>query len=137
LDVDYKNLRFDAIKPNRTHGFLRALADSDCQYRVLNTDPTDETQTAEIDDALAAFAPDGIIAGTGVSGLRVLRLLDGNAARARFVSFDDNQWLDYCSVTAIRQNMDLLIDTISDCIVNPSPAPRFAKIPETLVPRKT
>lgn len=135
LDVGYRYLDFESVKPNRTHGFLHALDNSDIvKHSVLNTESLDDFEMA-FSKRLETFKPDGIIAGTGVFGFKVMQYFKKHTAKAKFISFDDNQWLDFSSVTSIRQDMDALIKTICDFIVQPSSAARYAKIPETLVTR--
>ena len=68
--------------------------------------------------AIDEFRPDGIITATNQFGFEVLsHLKRGNLEKeVDLISFDDNQWLEFCSVSAVRQNSDSLTDSICKCI---------------------
>ncbi len=117
VDVSYKYLDFNAVKPNRSTGFMQALKGTTVASKVINF-PLMDYNVDILYRAIDEFRPDGIITATNQFGFEVLSHLKcGNLEKeVDLISFDDNQWLEFCSVSAVRQNSDSLTDSICKCI---------------------
>jgi DNA-binding LacI/PurR family transcriptional regulator len=137
LDVDYSNFSCE-IEPSRTAGLLHAIKEmSEVNFLVIKHNPS-EKFTPEIISQIEAFNPDGIIAGTGMSGLRVLEYLKTTSRKIKFVSFDDNEWLEYKGTTAIRQDIEGLVKRICQMVQQESNTihDSYEKVDETIVIRE-
>ena len=61
----------------------------------------------------------------------------------RFITFDDNRWLQFCTLSAIRQklsairqNTAILTDSIREIVCTKSSEPRKVLIPQDLLLRR-
>ena len=52
------------------------------------------------------------------------------------MSFDDNEWLEFCGISAIRQNMTALTKAICGMISDDGATPQKETIPQILVIRQ-
>lgn len=137
-DVAYEHLDFRRITPNRSDGFLRAVEGKDgVEYRIAHL-TVKHFEENEVVNLIDTFHPDGIIAATNVSGANILRILSKDAQKysgIRLVVFDDNHWLDICSVSAVKQDTELLADSIRDLIFSEDTSCKRIVVPEILIPR--
>lgn len=136
VDVAYEYLDFNSVSPNRTSGFTRALKDEDIQSRTINY-PLMNYDVKVLCDVIDEFRPDGIVTATNQFGFEVLSHLKRTSAdsRVKLISFDDNQWLEFCSVSAVKQNAEQLTAAIYGSIADTSENVSKAKVPATLVIR--
>lgn len=135
IDVEYEYLDFDKVKPNRSNGFLKAIKEHpDVQYEIMHF-PLVNYNTSILFKKIQSFNPDGIITATNVAGLCVLKYLKANNLKTKLVTFDDNNWLDYCSVSAIRQNTEILTECIYDFIQCKKTPANKQSIPQKLILR--
>lgn len=117
IDVDYSNYN-TIIEPSRSEGFIKCLNNHpNVKHLILSHDPLSPFNN-EIINQIEKFNPDGIITGTGLTGLKVLKYLKNSSKKIKFVSFDDNEWFDYHGVTTIKQNTKELAKMICDSIIN-------------------
>ena len=135
VDVDYLHLDAASVRPDRSTGFLQALNGSSARYRILRF-PLIDYDPAVLAAAIEEFSPDGIITATNVAGLETLSYLtEKNCTHIRFITFDDNRWLEFLRVSAIRQSTRVLTEKIKDEICVQSDVPRKIVIPQDLVLR--
>ena len=132
VDVEYRYLESGKVRPDRSTGFLQAFKDSDAVYKILRF-PLIDYDTAVLSEAIDEFSPDGIITATNVAGLEVLsHIMRKKLSKVRFITFDDNRWLQFFSISAIRQNSTLLADAIKSVICPQESGVRKVSIPQTL-----
>lgn len=132
VDVEYRYLESGKVRPDRSTGFLQAFKDSDAVYKILRF-PLIDYDTAVLSEAIDEFSPDGIITATNVAGLEVLsHIMRKKLSKVRFITFDDNRWLQFFSISAIRQNSTLLADAIKSVICSQESGVRKVSIPQTL-----
>ena len=119
FDVKYGEQDFDReVAPNRHLGLERAIKEvKDVQGLTLFNSAVDDFSKDNI-SKLNDFAPDGIIAGTGVFGLKVLQYMKTNTIKAKLISFDDNEWFAFQGITCVRQNETKLMEAIINQILN-------------------
>lgn len=136
VDVAYKYLDFNEVTPNRSTGFSKAISGRDISSKIINF-PLVDYDVAVLYKEIDAFRPDGIITATNRFGFEVLSYIK-NSSEVKtplLISFDDNRWLEYCSVSAIKQDTDILTDTIFRLISPDGETVKKIKIPQTLIPR--
>lgn len=135
LDAPYKNFDPATVSPNRQAGLLHhgGIAEK----KVVNFDPYAENAREALKNTLAAFRPDGVIAGIGKTGQILAALVHKREFSFPFVSFDDNSWFENYGITAIKQGTARLVDHICDMILHPKPSPRCVKVEEQLIIRET
>lgn len=136
VDVEYLYLDSERVRPDRSTGFLRAVEGSGAVYDILRF-PLVDYDTDVLSAHIDSFRPDGIITATNVAGLEVLshygrRQLSG----IRFITFDDNRWLQFCSVSAIRQNTAILAEKIKEAVCSRQETPQKILIPQELIIRR-
>ncbi len=135
VDVEYRYLDFNEVKPNRSKGFCKALENAKhAEYKIINF-PLVNYDVQQLYDTIDSFRPDGIITATNLSGIEVLSYLKKKKAeeKIRFITFDDNRWLELSSITSIKQNTKILTDTIYKFICSDSSAVKKESIPQTLI----
>ena len=136
IDVEYLYLESERVRPDRSTGFLQALNGSGAEYDILRF-PLVDYDVGVLTQRIDAFRPDGIITATNIAGLEVLtHLKDREHAGIRFITFDDNRWLQFCTLSAIRQNTAILTDSIREAVCTRSDTPRKALITQDLVLRR-
>ncbi len=136
IDVEYLYLESERVRPDRSTGFLQALEGSGAEYDILRF-PLVDYDVGVLTQRIDAFRPDGIITATNIAGLEVLtHLKDREHAGIRFITFDDNRWLQFCTLSAIRQNTAILTDSIREAVCTRSDTPRKVLIPQDLVLRR-
>lgn len=136
IDVEYLYLESERVRPDRSTGFLQALNGSGAEYDILRF-PLVDYDVGVLTQRIDAFRPDGIITATNIAGLEVLtHLKDREHAGIRFITFDDNRWLQFCTLSAIRQNTAILTDSIREAVCTRSDTPRKVLIPQDLVLRR-
>ena len=117
VDVAYLYLDSEQVRPDRSTGFLKAVRNSDAEYKIVRF-PLIDYDTRMLSDAIDKFHPDGIITATNVAGLEVLSCLaQKHLSGVRFITFDDNRWLQFNGVSAIRQNTAVLAEKIKDAAI--------------------
>ena len=132
VDVEYRYLESGKVRPDRSTGFLQALKDSRAVYKILRF-PLIDYDTAVLSEAIDEFSPDGIITATNVAGLEVLsHIIRKQLSNVRFITFDDNRWLQFFSISAIRQNSAILADAIKTVICSQENGIRKVSIPQNL-----
>lgn len=136
VDVIYSHLDFNEVKPNRSVGFLQALKESGiaAEWEIFHF-PLVDYDISQLADTLERFRPDAAITATNRMGFAVLSYLKKTNQFLKLVSFDDNEWLELCGITAIRQNKDILTQTICELICSENKEIKKRKIPQTLVIR--
>lgn len=135
VDVEYRYLESDKVRPDRSTGFLQAVNGRDVQYRILRF-PLVDYDTAVLASEIDGFSPDGIITATNVAGLEVLsHIIRRRLTSVRFITFDDNRWLQFFSISAIRQNTEILTKTIEETICTDTDEIRKIRIPQALILR--
>lgn len=136
VDVEYLYLQSERVRPDRSTGFLQAVGGSGAQYQILRF-PLVDYDTQVLSRAIDEFMPDGIITATNVAGLEVLtQLTQKRLYDVRFITFDDNRWLQFYSISAIRQNTAFLAEKIKDAIYTQDGTVRKVLIPQDLVLRE-
>lgn len=118
VDVAYEHIDFNLVRPNRSLGFRQALGEYGDEIRshIIHT----AILTIKLDefyDELNSFRPDGIIS-VSHTVLPLLEYIRKTSKNIRLVAFDDNDWLDFCSVTAIHQNRSELVQAIGETILS-------------------
>ncbi len=136
VDVGYDYLKFKDVVPCRSIGFFKALQNEQSIEHVVVKHKFTKDKDLEIVNQIECFKPDGIIAGTNISCMIVMDHIMKNNMNVNFVSFDDNNWLNINSVSAIQQNNDILIESIIKFIENTDNELLKVKIPCTLIKRK-
>lgn len=137
FDIEYSKNDYDRdIAPIRNNGLQKAIQENKgIESLTLYNSPIKDfskDNIAKLDD----FAPDGIIAGTGVFGLKVLQYIKTNTLKTKFISFDDNEWFAFHGITCVRQNETKLIEELVNAIINgDSNNPSLIKIEEQLIIR--
>lgn len=113
LDVYFDDQEFsNPVKPNRTEGINRAQKEHpEVEFKVIKINPTIDFEK-QIQEDFNDFAPDGVVAGTGIFGLEILKYCKANSLKLKIVSFDDDKWFAFYGITTIRQNEKKLIDEI-------------------------
>lgn len=136
VDVVYSHLDFSEVKPNRSVGFLQTLKASGiaAESEIFHF-PLVDYDLSQLTDTLERFAPDAVITATNRMGFAVLSYLKQTNKSVKLVSFDDNEWLELCGVTAIRQNREILTRTICELICSDNKTVKKKKIPQTLIVR--
>lgn len=138
LDVDYKNFKSGNVEPNRSNGLVDACKDQNIEYKIIKHNPDKIEQS--VYEQIEEFNPDGIIAGTGTTGLKILEYLKMSSRSIKLVTFDENEWFQYLGVTTVRQNIKKLSDVIYQLITkdnnDSNENPLFEKIPGQLIIRK-
>ena len=136
LDVDYKYLNFNDVSPNRSIGFMRALENSDARMHILNF-PLVDYNLSVLYNAIATFRPDGIITATNKFGFEALTYLKAHPelCSPKLISFDDNMWLEYSAISAVKQDTEILTETICKLIGERGEVKK-EKIPQTLIVRE-
>ena len=138
FDVEYAHLCFEDVTPNRSTGFLKAVGSSaslkHCIVRLPLINPDETRIHSEID----RFRPDGIITATNNFGLEVLTFLreTKRSDSIKVITFDDNRWLEFCSVSAVRQDTDALISSVIDMIRTEDTEIRKQTIEQKLIIRR-
>lgn len=119
FDIDYSAELFDKeVFPCRSLGLEKITkSHKEIKTLVLRNSPYEDLTKKNL-EKLEDFAPDAIIAGTGVFGLKVLKFLKTNSLKAKIVTFDDNDWFAFQGITSIRQNETDLIEHIISQITN-------------------
>lgn len=137
VDVDYAYLDFKEISPNRSVGFMKALmeASADAEYEIINF-PLVDYDISELTSAVDRVQPDAVITATNRTGLEILSYIRKNNKKIKLVSFDDNEWLEFCGISAIRQNMTALTKAICGMISDDGATPQKETIPQILVIRQ-
>lgn len=135
VDVEYLYMDFDDVKPNRSVGFLSALKETaGIEYKIFHYPLVDYSKET-LYKLIGQFKPDGIITATSNFGYVALSYINEKKLNAKLISFDDNKWLKLSSITAIKQNTDILINTISDMIFSDKIGLRKEKIRQELIIR--
>lgn len=131
LDIDIEK----NIYPRREDGIEKAKSENpDVQFNTLKIIPTNGFNNEDI-ARIEEFNPDALIAGTGLFGLNVLEYLKKSSRKIKLVSFDDNEWLEYLGITAIRQSRNRLLNETISLITSESNDVRHVTIEETLIVR--
>lgn len=132
----FSYLDIETVKPDKVKGFMRAVTETGyageykiCHYPLLGS------SILELTEDIAEFRPDGIITGNSSLGLAVMTCLKMRNLSAKVVSFDDNDWMEYCGVPAVKQNLKMLTDAICDIITAPDGTVKKKIIPQTLIER--
>lgn len=136
VDVEYLYLDSERVRPDRSTGFLQAVKGNGAKYDILRF-PLVDYDTDVLGARIDAFRPDGIITATNIAGLEVLTQLERRGISGiRFITFDDNRWLQFCTLSAIRQNTAILTDSIREIVCTKSSEPRKVLIPQDLLLRR-
>lgn len=131
LDVVYFN--YDTVEPRRSEGFyFEVRKNSNIAHHVLYLNPALDIE-ADLENAIQQFQPDGIIAGTGITGYKLLAYLQKKPYSTKIVSFDNNNWFDYLHIDTIKQHTDELVDYMVKYIIKPQNTTSFIKIKESLI----
>ena len=119
LDVLFNENEFSVtVKPNRTEGIEQIQKErSDIEFKVIKINPATDFEK-QIQDDFNDFAPDGVVAGTGVFGFEILKYCKANSLKIKIVSFDDDKWFAFQGISTIRQNEKKLIDEIVRLILS-------------------
>lgn len=137
LDVLFNGNEFSVpVKPNRTEGIVQIQKERpDIEFKVIKINPATDFEK-QIQDDFNDFAPDGVVAGTGVFGLEILKYCKANSLKLKIVSFDDDKWFAFQGISTIRQNEKKLIDEIVRLILsNDKQTIEHIKINEKIINR--
>lgn len=136
VDVKYLYLDSERVRPDRSTGFLQAVKGSGAKYDILRF-PLVDYDPSVLGERIDSFRPDGIITATNIAGLEVLSHLERRKLTGvRFITFDDNRWLQFCSLSAIRQNTAILTESIKQTICSKQGTPQKILIPQELIIRR-
>lgn len=132
LDVDYPYVEYDNVVPSRAAGFVCNASDVQTQIAHVNLlGSSAEAVTEEIEK----FAPDAVIAATGVIAVDVLRYAKQTKRNFKLVSFDDNPWLEVCDITALKQPTSETAEAIWNLINTDESNARTVVMKQTLICR--
>lgn len=137
VDVNYSYLDFKEMHPNRSVGFMKAIGEAThkAEYEIINF-PLVDYDISELTAAVDRIQPDAVITATNRTRLEILSYIRNCKKQIKLVSFDDNEWLEYCGITAIRQNISALTKAICGMITDGGSTPKTETIPQTLIIRE-
>ncbi|MEG2015351.1 MAG: LacI family DNA-binding transcriptional regulator, partial [Clostridia bacterium] len=140
IEVKYDYLDFDTVTPKRSDGFVTAITEygDKIEHKVLHY-PLIQPNISVLSSYITTFQPDGIIAGVNASGLHALKCLKllGLIDKVKIVIFDDDPWLEFGAITAVKQNLTTVTDAICNCLSIIDGKQVFEKVQPSLIVRNT